>query len=106
MCPLGESCPGDMRPRWPISATKTTTTLGDNCPFAHTYLELKFQQEELEKVKILKQQYKNASSLMNEMINRKGWNPGGAKLTYCNGGCPKIIPMGKSKNPQFLKGKC
>jgi len=55
MCPLGESCPGDMRPRWPVSDIKTTTTLGNKCPFAHTYLELNFQQEEIEKVKILKQ---------------------------------------------------
>ena len=43
---------------------------------------------------------------MNETINRKGWNPGGAKFCFCNGGCPKIIPMGKSKYPQFLKSKC
>jgi len=29
MCPLGEKCPGDVRPRWPTSDIRTTKTLGD-----------------------------------------------------------------------------
>lgn len=39
-------------------------------------------------------------------INRRDWNPGGAKLSICHGGCPKIIPTGKSKYSQCLKSKC
>lgn len=42
MCPLRDRCPGDIRPRWPTSETKSISNLGNNCPYAHHYSELHF----------------------------------------------------------------
>ena len=43
MCPLGDKCQGDVRPRWPISNTMTIEKFGANCELAHHVFELKFQ---------------------------------------------------------------
>ncbi len=42
MCPLGDRCPGDVRPRWPDADTKSICKLGQACPYAHHYSELHF----------------------------------------------------------------
>lgn len=43
MCPLGENCPDDIRPRWPHNNNKTILPFGAQCPFAHHAFELKFK---------------------------------------------------------------
>lgn len=35
MCPLKDRCPGDIRPRWPMSNTTAHTKMGAKCPYAH-----------------------------------------------------------------------
>ncbi|MDR3582439.1 MAG: hypothetical protein P4L67_04170 [Candidatus Pacebacteria bacterium] len=42
MCPLKDRCPGDVRPRWPNTETKSICKLGSACPYAHHYSELHF----------------------------------------------------------------
>lgn len=42
MCPLGNRCPNDSRPRWPSTKTSGIRQLGFACPYAHHYSELHF----------------------------------------------------------------
>lgn len=42
MCPLKNSCPKYLGPRWPASNQKSTTKLGKDCPYAHHLMELTF----------------------------------------------------------------
>jgi len=42
MCPLGNHCPSDCRPRWPSTETSSIKKLGSSCPYAHHYSELHF----------------------------------------------------------------
>ena len=85
MCPLGNNCPGYTGARWPTSSIKTTTPLGNKCPFAHTYLELKFEAEEKVKKKILKKMYKDVEFHYNEKVKRDVFYPACAKIVSCNG---------------------
>jgi len=85
MCPLGNNCPGYTGSRWPTSSIKTTTPLGENCPFAHTYLELKFETEEKVKKKILKKMYDDVEFKINESVKKNPFYPACAKIVSCNG---------------------
>ena len=80
-----EDCPGFTGPRWPVSSIKTTKPLGHKCPFAHTYLELKFKAEEDVKKQILKKMYDNVERSVAEEHSKPNWNPAGAKFTDCHG---------------------
>ena len=42
MCPLKNKCTKDKRPKWPTSSTKSVVKFGEECPFAHHPMELKF----------------------------------------------------------------
>ena len=46
MCPLKDRCPGDIRPRWPMSNTTAHTKMGSKCPYAHHPSELYFEQQD------------------------------------------------------------
>jgi hypothetical protein len=59
MCPLREKCPKDMRPRWPTSNTKSVTKFGEECPFAHHQMELKFPESIITKLSSTRHTIKN-----------------------------------------------
>jgi hypothetical protein len=83
MCPLGDKCPGDIRPKWPISNLKTIEKLGKNCDLAHHTFELKFSAEVEAKKKILQTMLVKASE--DYFAKKKDWNPAGNKLGGCHG---------------------
>jgi hypothetical protein len=85
MCPLGESCSFDIRPRWPVSKEKTITTFGHNCDYAHHTFELKFRQEVNAKKKILENMLDNLEHKLLQEENPKPFIVGGAKFTECIG---------------------
>ncbi len=43
MCPLGDHCENDLRPRWPNTNTKTISKFGKKCEYAHHLFELRFE---------------------------------------------------------------
>jgi hypothetical protein len=42
MCPMKDKCPKIKNKRWPTSNIKTNVKFGEDCPFAHHPMELKF----------------------------------------------------------------
>lgn len=59
MCPMRDKCLKDMRPRWPTSNTKSITQFGEECPFAHHPMELRFPEEIVTKLASSFQTIKN-----------------------------------------------
>ncbi|KRX08618.1 Cyclic nucleotide-binding protein [Pseudocohnilembus persalinus] len=83
MCPLGKNCPKLTEGRWPQSYISATVPIGAQCEFAHTYAELKFEQELHQKRKLLQNNVKNLQQWKNP--KQKAWNPAGASFKPCSG---------------------
>ena len=97
MCPLKDKCPKDMRPRWPTSNTKSITKFGEQCPYAHHLMELKFPESILTKLKAMKQTINTLRGRMDSEKPREVFKPSGA-LFDCVG-C-------NSKSSKHIGGPC
>ena len=97
MCPLKEKCPRDQRPRWPTSNTKSNTKFGDDCPYAHHQMELKFPESIVTKLSSSYQTIKNMRSKVDFDKPREAFKPSGP-LFDCSG-C-------NSKSSKHIGGPC
>lgn len=67
MCPLKDKCSKIKKPRWPSSKTKSFTKFGEECPFAHHPMELKFPETLITKLSANVERIKNLEkSIINE----------------------------------------
>lgn len=85
MCPLGEECQEDIRPRWPTSNIKTISTFGHKCQFAHHTYELKFKQEVKARKQILENMITRLKQQFHADPKKPAFNPGGAVFSECIG---------------------
>ena len=97
MCPLREKCPRDARPRWPTSNTKSITKFGEECPYAHHPMELKFPESIVTKLAASKETIKNLKGKIDTEKPREVFKPSGP-LTDCSG-C-------NSKSSKHIGGPC
>ena len=97
MCPLREKCPKDMRPRWPTSNTKSITKFGEECPFAHHQMELKFPESIITKLSATHNTIKNLKSQIDSAKPKEVFKPSGP-LHECSG-C-------NSKSSKHIGGPC
>lgn len=86
MCPLGKKCPRVLAGRWPQSEIQSIVPLGASCEFAHTYAELKFEQELKSKKHMLKNYMKTLGNTKDpKEATTKSWNPAGPNFMDCHG---------------------
>jgi len=97
MCPLKDKCPGDMRPRWPTSNTKAKTKFGEQCPYAHHQMELKFPETILTKLNSSKTMIQKLKEKIDREKPQHPFKPAGA-LYDCSG-C-------SNKSTKHLGGPC
>lgn len=97
MCPLREKCPKDMRPRWPTSNTKSITKFGEECPFAHHQMELKFPETIITKLSATHNTIKNLKGQIDSAKPKEVFKPSGP-LHECSG-C-------NSKSSKHIGGPC
>lgn len=77
MCPLRNKCPKDKRPKWPTSSTKSIVKFGEECPFAHHPMELKFPEAIITKFQASVQTIKNIRSKIDEEKPKEVFKPTG-----------------------------
>lgn len=75
MCPLKDRCPGDIRPRWPMSNTTAHTKMGSKCPYAHHPSELHFEQQDCVTKKSMQGQIDKVNKMIEEAEGGKCWVP-------------------------------
>lgn len=97
MCPLKEKCPRDMRPRWPTSNTKSITKFGEECPYAHHMMELKFPETIITKFNSMSNTIKQLRDKVDAEKPKEVFRPSGA-LFDCVG-C-------NSKSSKHIGGPC
>jgi len=97
MCPLGDSCSEDIRPRWPNTNIKTISRFGSKCEFAHHVFELKFKNELQAKKKMLNQTLGELTKKLQGDVDKPPFNPGGAVFTGCIGCGEELRTKGISK---------
>jgi len=98
MCPLGDQCSEDIRPRWPNTNTKTISKFGQKCEYAHHLFELKFELVNFYFIpkRISRQEIKAKKKMLNNTLNelnkklqsdyvKPAFNPGGGVFTDCIG---------------------
>lgn len=86
-----------MRPRWPTSNTKSITKFGEECPFAHHPMELKFPESIITKLSSTHQTIKNLRDSIDTQKPKEVFKPSGA-LFECVG-C-------NSKSSKHIGGPC
>jgi len=97
MCPLGDHCSEDIRPRWPNTNTKTISKFGSKCEFAHHVFELKFDKEVKAKKKMLNQTLSELNKKLQGDVEKPPFNPGGGVFTGCIGCGEELKTKGISK---------
>ncbi|KAL4498453.1 hypothetical protein ABPG72_013259 [Tetrahymena utriculariae] len=102
MCPLGNSCPGYVGPRWHVSSIKSCVPIGANCVFAHTMQELKFNTEIKAKKSILFDYLKSVIDKGFTQSKLPAWNPAGNKFSSCLG-CSQKTACSECKFKTFNK---
>ena len=92
MCPLGNHCPNDCRPRWPSTETGSIRKLGHSCPYAHHYSELHFayiynnsiSQEDFSRIRGIADQVAKIKATIEADEGKSPWIPG-SNLRPCDG---------------------
>lgn len=97
MCPLGDQCSEDIRPRWPNTNTKTISKFGQKCEYAHHLFELKFEQEIKAKKKMLNNTLNELNKKLQSDYVKPAFNPGGGVFTDCIGCGEELRTKGISK---------
>jgi hypothetical protein len=87
MCPLKDNCNKVKKPRWPTSNTKSVTQFGEECPFAHHPMELRFPESIVTKLASSFQTIKNINNRMDSEKSHAIFKPAG-RLFDCKG-CQK-----------------
>jgi hypothetical protein len=73
-----------MRPRWPTSNTKSKTKFGQECPFAHHPMELKFPESIITKLSATYNTIKVLKNKVDEEKPKEVFKPAG-QLFDCSG---------------------
>ena len=97
MCPLKDKCPRDQRPRWPTSNTKAVTKFGQECPYAHHPMELRFPETIFSKLSAGFQTIKHIKGQIDTAKPKEVFKPAGG-LFECVG-C-------NSKSGKHIGGPC
>lgn len=100
MCPLVKTCPKDIRERWPKSSAKTITRFGQDCPYAHHPMELRFPQTITTQISAITKMQHTIKGETESKKAQKAFIPTG-RIFDCSGGCFAVYKCNMCKYKQM-----